>query len=156
VNVRNHQKQIEHALAFVRVGLGCSLLQILHDGQSVRQKQGKRFRVDVPPLPAAIQRLVRSVRCSFEKMLEAETFPFQSEGNGSAAPFFAADFFVTWIFGSHWRAPQTMGNAREISMFSIKWNVNREPFSRRETLRLSPQDSTQRENPALRNCRLKH
>ena len=90
VEVREDQKQLEHAVALLGIGLARVRFEILYDGERVRQKPFQIARTHRASLAGAIEGVIRAKKRFVEKMIEAELFGRQRGRNGIRTPSPAA------------------------------------------------------------------
>ena len=71
VEIRENQQQFQHALPLPGVWIGCFFLEVLDDGQRIREQPLEIFRVHGMALAATSKGMVSTDKCLVEKMIEA-------------------------------------------------------------------------------------
>jgi|GEM_PF-4099046 hypothetical protein len=81
VKICQDQKQLEHPVSLLRIGIGGAFLEILDDGQSVSQEPFKISGVHGVPVAAAIESIIGAHECLVEKMIEAKLLAYEGSRN---------------------------------------------------------------------------
>jgi hypothetical protein len=123
VEIRENQQQFEHPLPLLGVWISCFFLEVLDDGQRIREQPLEIFRVHGMALAATSKGMVGADKCLVKKMVEAQVLRRKSGRDRIGAWSPSA---ISWHGGLH-SAPQNLG-----------WNIP-EARGRETTTTFSPQ-----------------
>jgi hypothetical protein len=73
VKVCQNQEHVQHSLALIRIRR-VGLFQIFHDGERIGQKPFDFGSIELAPLAAAVERMIRSHRCFVKEVDQAQLF----------------------------------------------------------------------------------
>ena len=104
VEIRENQQQFQHALPLPGVWIGGFFLEVLDDGQRIRQQPLEFFRVHSMALAATSKGMVSTDKCLIEKMIEAQVLRRESGRDRIGAWGPSA---ISWLGGLH-SAPQNL------------------------------------------------
>jgi hypothetical protein len=133
VEICETQQQFEHALPLLRVWIGCLFLEVLDNGQRIREQPFEIFSVHGMALAAMSESVVGADKCLIEKMIEAQVLRRESGRDHIGAWGPSA---ISWHGGLH-SAPQTLGRnipevrGRETTIiFSQGWKYQQDAVTK--------------------------
>lgn len=72
VEVGEAQKKLKHAVALRRIRFGGAFLEVLHDGERIREQPFEALRVNRLAGATTLKRVVGALESLFEEMIEAK------------------------------------------------------------------------------------